>query len=54
MYWQTVKIDGFTDDFYWSSTENGNFIVWIQIFAIGANVEVDKDRPSGVRDVWAF
>ena len=54
MYWQTVKIDGFTDDFYWSSTENGNFIVWIQIFAIGAKVEVDKDRPSGVRDVWAF
>ena len=54
LYLQKSVVGGFADDFYWSSTEAGNFVTWFQNFLNGVQGFNDKNATSYVRAVRAF
>ncbi len=45
---------GFSDDFYWSSTEDDFQNVWRQMFEDGRQALINKSAPSRVRAVRSF
>ena len=51
---QKDLIGGFTDYFYWSSSECGHLNAWFQSFSNGAQRFYYKDNPLRVRAVHAF
>jgi len=48
------KIGGFSNNYYWSSTELNNYAAWFQFFLNGFQLDYDKYYPSNVRAVRAF
>ena len=56
MYQQETAIGGFTDDYYWSSSEDIDNVsgAWVQYFANGNQYYNDKTSPTYVRAVRAF
>lgn len=48
------NLGGFSDDYYWSSSENGAYNAWDQSFDYGLQVSDDRDVVSRVRPVRAF
>jgi surface protein len=54
LYENKTAIGGFTDDFYWSSTESEYNGAWVWDFGYGAQSSNLKDYPSNVRAVRAF
>tara|TARA_B110000285_G_scaffold230364_1_gene296832 strand:- start:445 stop:1362 length:918 start_codon:yes stop_codon:yes gene_type:complete len=50
-YKNKEKIGGFTDYTYWSSTDRGSFIAWIQDFNLGRQSLVSKHFPRYFRAV---
>jgi hypothetical protein len=44
----------FSNNFYWSSTEEGNYLAWLQVFSNGIQSRFDKNYPDNVRAVRAF
>jgi hypothetical protein len=54
MYLQRLAIGGFSNDFYWSSTEGGNNGAWGQSFNDGGQDYGDKTPNGDVRAVRAF
>ena len=48
------NIGGFAGNYYWSSTEYGNYVAWGQDFTIGGQYNYSKGYGDGVRAVRAF
>jgi hypothetical protein len=48
------KLNGLSDDFYWSSTEASESGAWSQSFSNGANSSADKQGSYTVRAIRAF
>jgi hypothetical protein len=48
------KDGGFSNYYYWSSTENDNFTAWTQYFYDGYQYDTSKYFTSDVRAVRAF
>ena len=44
----------FADSYYWSSTENDNYLAWLQLFNNGTQNHFYKNLPYYVRAVRAF
>jgi hypothetical protein len=49
-----VGVGGFSNNFYWSSTENDNYIAWFQNFNNGYQYYSTKGYPLYVRAIRAF
>jgi hypothetical protein len=49
-----IGVGGFANNYYWSSTEDGNYYAWIQGFDFGRQVNTSKDNKYFVRAVRAF
>ena len=56
LYLQKVegRVVGFSESYYWSSTEFGNNVAWVQDFYTGDQDSVNKDSTVVVRAVRAF
>jgi hypothetical protein len=54
MYLAKIKIGGFADDYYWSSTEYSSIYAWMQGFDFGFQDYGLKDGTGRVRAVRAF
>ena len=54
LYLQKSVVGGFTDNYYWSSTEDGYLNAWHQNFYTGFQYDNDKDFPDYVRAIRAF
>lgn len=55
LYENKAKIGGFSDYYYWSSTDYANSLAWIQYFYVGIqSSSYDKDSKCKVRGVRAF
>ena len=54
MYLIKNDIGGFDDNYYWSSTETGNDLVWMQDFNDGNQYYNNKNPSYVVRTVRAF
>jgi hypothetical protein len=54
MYNQKEVIGGFSGDYYWSSTEFSSVTAWSQNFSTGAQFNLSKSLPYGVRAIRAF
>ncbi|RMZ49977.1 DUF1566 domain-containing protein [Flavobacteriaceae bacterium PRS1] len=54
MYLNKTVIGGFTEYYYWSSTEADNGPAWGQGFSSGGQASYDKDTTGLVRAVRAF
>ena len=54
MYEKRDMVGGFSNSYYWSSTEVGNYFAWIQYFSTGAQDGDDKGFTSFVRAVRAL
>ena len=54
LYENKEKIGGFAGSYYWSSTEDGNFYAWYQLFNNGHRYSNIKDATYYVRAVRAF
>lgn len=54
MFLHKDLIGGFSDDFYWSSTELGEGSAWEQVFNTGAQYFVNKNSQIRVRAIRAF
>ena len=54
LYKNKELIGGFADEWYWSSSEVSNGIVWLQSFINGAQSNVYKNVTHRVRAVRAF
>jgi hypothetical protein len=48
------NIGGFANNKYWSSTEDGGYVAWLQDFGNGVQNDVYKDYGTNVRAVRAF
>ena len=48
------NVGGFADNWYWSSTEYGNFTAWIQYLGDGYQSDFGKSTGHYVRSVRAF
>ena len=54
LYLQKAEVGGFTDDFYWTSTEHGEGSAWEQEFNTGTQYYANKNFPIHVRAIRAF
>lgn len=54
MYLQKELIGGLNNDYYWSSTEFSSVTAWSQNFSNGAQFNLTKSLPYGVRAIRAF
>jgi hypothetical protein len=55
LYTQKTTVGGFSTDYYWSSSEFGVYLAWLQYFNFGSQLSYDyKDFASYVRPVRAF
>jgi hypothetical protein len=54
LYLNRVAIGGFSVDSYWSSSENIEWIAWVQYFSSGSQLLGDKSFNRRVRAVRAF
>ena len=54
LYFQRELVGNFSNENYWSSTENSNFYAWIQSFANGGQSTRTKNTILRVRTVRAF
>ena len=54
LYINKDKIGGFTNIYYWSSTEDYYNFVWSQNFLNGVQVSLNKSYPYYVRAIRAF
>ncbi|MGZ4994331.1 MAG: Lcl C-terminal domain-containing protein [Methylobacter sp.] len=54
LYQQKTVVRGFTNDYYWSSSEDGNYDAWLQDFGDGQQSHDGKDTALRVRAVRAF
>jgi hypothetical protein len=54
MYLQKEMIGGFSTDYYWSSTEFSSVTAWSQNFVNGAQFNLAKSLPYGVRAIRTF
>jgi Protein of unknown function (DUF1566) len=55
LYLQKAKVGGFTNDFYWSSTENDEERVWGQLFSNGSqSSDLAKSNQLVIRPIRAF
>ena len=53
LYENKEEIGGFANNFYWSSTEYGNYVAWSQNFSSGVQGGGIKDTTDYVRAVRA-
>ena len=55
LYIERDTVGGFTTNYYWSSTEGDNIVVWVQVFGNGAqNNDGKGSTNNSVRAVRAF
>lgn len=54
LYLSKALVGGFTEDFYWTSTEHGEGSAWEQVFNTGAQYNANKNFLIRVRAVRAF
>lgn len=54
LFLQKDEVGGFTDGFYWSSSEHGEGSAWEQAFNSGTQYYVNKNFPIQVRAIRAF
>jgi hypothetical protein len=54
MYQQKDAIGGFESDYYWSSTEFSSVTAWSMSFTDGAQFNLNKSLPYGVRAIRSF
>lgn len=54
LYQQRSQIGGFTEGYYWSSTEYDTVHAWNQYFPYGPQYYTDKADYAGVRAIRAF
>jgi hypothetical protein len=54
LYLSKAVVSGFSEDFYWSSTEHGEGSAWEQVFNTGAQYNANKNFHIRVRAVRAF
>ena len=54
LYRQKDKVGGFSESFYWSSTEHGEGSAWEQNFINGAQYYANKNFPVTVRAIRSF
>ncbi len=54
LYLQKEIVGGFTNNFYWSSTEYGDGCAWEQNFINGTQYYANKNFPISVRAIRAF
>ncbi len=54
LYLQKEIVGGFTNNFYWSSTEHGDGSAWEQNFINGTQYYANKNFPISVRAIRAF
>jgi hypothetical protein len=54
LYINRVAIGGFASNYYWSSTEGGNYYAWDQYFGDGYQSNYSKNYGDNVRAVRAF
>jgi len=47
-------VGGFTNSYYWSSTELSSVSAWCQSFSTGSQLNINKSLPYGVRAIRAF
>jgi len=54
LYLNKGIVGGFTNSYYWSSTELSSVSAWCQSFSTGSQLNINKSLPYGVRAVRAF
>ncbi len=54
LFLQKAQVGGFTEGFYWSSTEHGEGSAWEQLFNTGVQYYANKNFPIHVRAIRAF
>ena len=54
LYLQKTLVGGFASAFYWSSTENDNFLAWLQTFVNSTQSSGGKNTLNSVRAIRAF
>ena len=54
LYINQIAVGGFSNNYYWSSTEDGNDYAWGQVFGTGGQGYDGKDGTTTVRAVRAF
>jgi len=54
LYLQRKIVGGFTGNHYWSSTESGDYLAWLQNFGNGKQLSNGKNLTAYVRAVRAF
>lgn len=54
LYLSKALVGGFTEDFYWTSTEHGEGSAWEQVFNTGAQYNANKNSLIRVRAVRSF
>lgn len=54
LYLSKALVGGFSEDFYWSSTEHGEGSAWEQVFNSGAQYYANKNFSIRVRAIRAF
>ena len=54
LFLEKARVGGFTEGFYWSSTEQGEGSAWEQVFNTGAQHFANQNFPIKVRPIRAF